>query len=389
VLERMASQFPVGKMTNAPTVSELKQSMQFILRADTKGTSGTSKRSSNKALKPLWNLKKLAVGDHFSSISYLKVDKIEGDKITVMNALGGSWIMSKDLLVRDAWAADHFKQEVKTTMTELANILAQCRETIFNVNFKKKVDLKDVEAKLGSINMKDDKEIKALSKSVTDGDECTITGYLTEIENDLGRSLVIDLNANPKSNFRQVDHRTINWIIFKNVKYSVGKKTHTEELPLKAESGVDKWDSSKLALKNWFSATSYYSLTSIVDKNNVQVKETRNSSDLQMATDILNTEMNSGLVYDKEEKTTRADVIDKIKFAGECVMTVNFNKKVDHEHIKSVVDSSPKKTDLKKLSKEIITGKEVEMTCYMLKTENNLGRSLVMDLNAPHGKNFR
>jgi len=120
-------------------------------------------------------------------------------------------------------------------MTELANILSQCRETIFTVCFKKKVDLKDVEAKLGSINMKDEKELKALSKSVTDGDECTITGYLTEIENDLGRSLVIDLNANPKSNFRQVDHRSINWIIFKNIKYSVGKKTHTEELPLKAE----------------------------------------------------------------------------------------------------------------------------------------------------------
>lgn len=56
--------------------------MQFILRADTKA-SGTSKRSSNKSLKPLWDLKKLAVGDNFSSISYLKVDKIEGDKITV------------------------------------------------------------------------------------------------------------------------------------------------------------------------------------------------------------------------------------------------------------------------------------------------------------------
>jgi len=50
--------------------------------------------------------------------------------------------------------------------------------------------------------MKDDKELRSLSKSVTDGDECIITGYLTEIENDLGRSLVIDLNADPKNNFR-------------------------------------------------------------------------------------------------------------------------------------------------------------------------------------------
>jgi len=115
----MAAQFPVGQMTNAPTVAELKQSMLFILQA-----SGPSKRKANKSLKPLWNPKKLAVGDHFSSISYLKVNKIEGSTITVSNALGSSWIMSRDLLVRDAWSADHYEQEVKTTMTDLANILA-------------------------------------------------------------------------------------------------------------------------------------------------------------------------------------------------------------------------------------------------------------------------
>jgi hypothetical protein len=40
-----------------------------------------------------------------------------------VSALGGKWMMSKDLLVRDSWSADHFSKEIKTTMTELASIL--------------------------------------------------------------------------------------------------------------------------------------------------------------------------------------------------------------------------------------------------------------------------
>ena len=36
--------------------------------------------------------------------------------------------------------------------------------------------------------------------------------------------------------------------------------------------------------------------------------------------------------------------------AGESVMTVNFNKKVDESHIKSILESSDKKADFKKES---------------------------------------
>lgn len=121
-------------------MTELKQSLQFILRADS--TTGAPKlnRSASKNAKALWDAKKLQVGDYFSSVSYLRVDKIDGNTITVANALGGSWVMSKDLLVRDAWSADHFNKEVPTKMTDLAAILVQCRDTIFTVSFKKKVD---------------------------------------------------------------------------------------------------------------------------------------------------------------------------------------------------------------------------------------------------------
>lgn len=124
-------------MTKAPTVAELKQSMLFILRGDSSGAAKQSQRKGNAGLKPLWNRDKLEVGNYFSSVSYLKVSNIAGDTVTVENSNGGSWVMSKDLLVRDSWSADHFNEEIKTNMTELAQILTLCKDTIFTVSFTK------------------------------------------------------------------------------------------------------------------------------------------------------------------------------------------------------------------------------------------------------------
>lgn len=68
------------------------------------------------------------------------------------------------------------------------------------------------------------------------------TGHLLECENNLGRSLIVDLNAPKANNIRSVDHRTIQFIIFKNVKYSLGKKAPgTEELPLKVDYKAAKF----------------------------------------------------------------------------------------------------------------------------------------------------
>jgi hypothetical protein len=112
------------------------------LRAAIGGKEASGERKTVKKGKPLWDPTKLEVGDIFSSISYLKVKKIEGNTITVNNQLGGSWIISKDLLERDMWSADHFDKEVKCTMTELSGLIEKCGDTIFKVQFRKKVDEK-------------------------------------------------------------------------------------------------------------------------------------------------------------------------------------------------------------------------------------------------------
>lgn len=48
-------------------------------------------------------------------------------------------------------------------------------------------------------------------------------GHLVKCENSLGRSTVIDLSSKADNKFRQVDHRTIEYIILRNVKYVLKK----------------------------------------------------------------------------------------------------------------------------------------------------------------------
>ena len=116
------------------------ESASYILRATVEsGKKGAARKAVGK---PLWDAKQMEVGQNFSCISYLRVDKIDDEKITVKNHLGGAWFISKDLLVRDMWSADHFEKEIKCTMTTLSEILEGCRDTIFTVSFKKKIDAK-------------------------------------------------------------------------------------------------------------------------------------------------------------------------------------------------------------------------------------------------------
>ena len=262
-------------------------SASFILRAAVggggKGGKGSaSKRTAAKNSKPLWNPKKLEPEQFFSCISYLKVSDIDGNKVTVTNQHGGGWLISKDILVRDMWSADHFNQVIKCGMTDLSEILETCGDTIFKVKFKKKVDAKSIEEKLSSIkpaSIKKDDLLKKLAKELVEGEECELVGHLIESDNNLGRSVIVDVKANAPNNVKQVDHRTIEWIIFKNVKYSIGRKAKdTPDLPLKHDKSLPRWDENKLEKDNYFSSIGYFQVKSITDKDNAQVITPNNST---------------------------------------------------------------------------------------------------------------
>jgi hypothetical protein len=89
-------------------------------------------------------------------------------------------------------SADQVVAEEKVSMTRAAQVLVHSRGMLFTVAFTKK-----------------------------DGSERTLRGKLIATEHLLGRSTVADLDQPEDDQVRQVDHRTILWIVFGGIKYIV------------------------------------------------------------------------------------------------------------------------------------------------------------------------
>ena len=91
-----------------------------------------------------------------------------------------------------------------------------------------------------------------IAKIIAAGEIATLTGHLVKSELHTGRTLIIDLKDS--NSFKQVDHRTIQYIILKNVKYTLGSKS---ELPRFLEtykpSNDSKWNTKKLTVGDWLS----------------------------------------------------------------------------------------------------------------------------------------
>ena len=100
-------------------------------------------------------------------------------------------IQGKELL-EHAFSADQYIEEVKVNKTQAAEILINSLNRPFTVSFEK-----------------------------ADGSLRTLRGRLIAPEPLLGRSMVEDLDVTDDHKLRQVDHRTINWIIVQGTKYVV------------------------------------------------------------------------------------------------------------------------------------------------------------------------
>lgn len=207
------------------------------------------------------DLKKIAPGEILSCFQYMKVTRIVGSSIDLRRTDGKVICIDKSILVEDSYSADHYNRTVTCSMTDLADILNSAGDTIFKVNFVCQPTQETILKKLKDFNgSRNTADIKKLTKAVVEGEETTIVGHLAEGSQSLGRTLVIDLEAGPEG-FKQVDHRTIKWIILKNTKYVLGKKSAGAND--QAPKELNKWDQSKLAVGNWFSEVAYYKYKSM------------------------------------------------------------------------------------------------------------------------------
>lgn len=141
---------------------------------------------------------KINKDDIMAVVYYVKVGDVRS---------GGSEIAVKDLdhdtdffvkghdLIARCLSADQHQEETQVSKTEAAEILVSAYNRPFTVCFEK-----------------------------TDGTERVLRGRLVRPEPLLGRSMVEDLDEVKSERIRQVDHRTIHWLIIEGVKYVVKKR---------------------------------------------------------------------------------------------------------------------------------------------------------------------
>ena len=228
--------------------------------------------------------------------------------------------MSKELL-ETMYSADHFEREIALNMTGLAELLQSVSDHCLTVEFQKQVSESSAAQTLTNVDASsftDPKKMKELAKQLTLGQQCKMTCHMVEVENNLGRSLVIDLGADSDNKFRQIDHRTIESIIFKNVKYSLKKGGKSfSDIDTNIPKDEAKWNPALLAVGNTFSGTSYYDVQSEINNKEVFCLEKNfNDRGVTIDKDILRENMHSANVFDSEESIPMTQLADKLTSAN-------------------------------------------------------------------------
>jgi endo-alpha-1,4-polygalactosaminidase (GH114 family) len=190
-----------------------------------KPKSSKSPPSQNGAKRKRTNYADIKVGDRLSETQYYKVISItnDTDRLRVQNERGFEFSVSKEIVEEGMYNASQYTEEKKVSRTALVNILEGAGDTIFTVNFHKKPNEETVLKALKTCTVGDlnnDAKMKELSVILTSGEERTLVGYLLHTEPKMGRSRVVDLTKPANQNNRLVDHRTMNWMIYKGTKYT-------------------------------------------------------------------------------------------------------------------------------------------------------------------------
>lgn len=129
-------------------------------------------------------------GDWISRTSYFEVIRqMPTQSFLIRNEAGREWVVDEGVLQgENISSANWYEKEEKVTMTFLADyITSKVFRDIFTVSFIK-----------------------------SNGEERVLVGYKLSTEHNLGRSFVQDVE---KKSPRQVDHRTIQYLIHRGTKY--------------------------------------------------------------------------------------------------------------------------------------------------------------------------
>ena len=164
----------------------------------------------------------IKTGDRLSRLSYLEVINIDSRMAHVKNEEGKTWTIDLDIVEAECYSASHYDETKPVNRTELIEIFNGTEDNVYTVSFNKQPKVEDAfEAISNKGKLQTNAIIKKLLKEKMQGEERILTGYTIKREIPWGRSMVVDLKEPDGDNIRQVDHRTLNWLICKNVRYVV------------------------------------------------------------------------------------------------------------------------------------------------------------------------
>lgn len=165
--------------------------------------------------------KELKKGEVLSETQYYTVEKTSDDKVQLKNDLGENIVVDSKYVESCLNSASQYSTEKKVTKTEIANLFINNPLIAMTVNYNKQLDVNEIlDDLVGETN-------KTKIKNLLKGEERTMIGrHFGEIS-DLGRVQFVDMEITKDTTksydnrLRQVDPRTLNWIIVKNTKYIV------------------------------------------------------------------------------------------------------------------------------------------------------------------------
>jgi hypothetical protein len=139
----------------------------------------------------------------------------------------------------------------------------------------------------------------------------------------------------------------------------------------------------------WLSGTVYYKILNPRGQSH-EVEDSFGKT-LTVGDSILGREMVSSCQFDREEKVTRSQMVEKLSQAKDTVFTVKFKKKLTGKRVREVMEEDDYDTQtpakrLRILNKAVAGGEDRVLVGFLKDCEPFMGRSAAIDLNVagPH-----
>lgn len=179
----------------------------------------------------------LKEGEKLSETQYYSVVKVRGDKVQLKPDAGEDIVVDRAYVESFLTSAAQYTEEKEINKTEAATLFISSVGVVLTVNYNTQVKEKDALDQIkaiypnkgGKMMSEADyiKKAKSIIDSVITGKERTMIGRHYGSVNELGRVSFIDMEEKKDdtkpydTRTRQVDPRTINWMIIRGVKYKI------------------------------------------------------------------------------------------------------------------------------------------------------------------------